>query len=122
MSASNVREFLGVPSQLNYVSVDETLLNDIDGRTTAPIIGTPGGDAGEFVAALQVYSDLLGVSLDEKDVHELLLGYLNAIKPRRFYMHSSADAVDSLQVELNVEGIDLLTPRADPPELKEMVI
>ena len=31
----------------------------LDGRIDGEYFGTPGGDSGEFILALQIYSDLL---------------------------------------------------------------
>ena len=121
MTPSGVREFLGLPSQLSYTDVDAAMFHDIDGRSNDAILGTPGGDAGEFLNVLQVYSDLLGVHLDEESLRDIFTGYVKHHSPRKFYFHSSADAVSALQAELNVESIDLLSPRDDPPGLKENV-
>lgn len=46
------------------------------------MLGTPGGDAGEFILAIQIYSDMMGQSayLTEDKVLNLLKDYLVSMK------------------------------------------
>ena len=46
MNATEVVNFLPLPSTLKYASPDTDFLSDIDGRETEAVFGTPGGDAG----------------------------------------------------------------------------
>ncbi len=59
LNASEVVGFLPLPSQLRYANATTAFLSDIDGRATTAVLGTPGGDAGEFILGLQVYEDHL---------------------------------------------------------------
>lgn len=47
-----------------YANVINTSFRCTDGRITDLMLGAPGGDAGLFILALQVYEDLSGRELD----------------------------------------------------------
>lgn len=53
-NSTQVISFLPLPSQLKFVNSTSVFLADMDGRSTTPVLGTPGGDLGEFVVGLQV--------------------------------------------------------------------
>jgi hypothetical protein len=50
-----VRNMIGQPSELTFVNIGDHHFSCLDGRINKPILGTPGGDAGEFILALNVY-------------------------------------------------------------------
>ena len=79
------------------------------GRTKGETLSTPGGDEGEFLLALSVYSRLLHKDFTEVEVIQFLEAYLESIKPRKFYMHSSVDAVNTLREEFG-QQLDLANP------------
>ena len=126
-TAQDVRSFLGTPSSMRYVATRTQPLHDIDGRAASRpgsgVLGTPGGDAGEFVLALQVYETLrAGEPLALGDVGHLLTAYLAATKPRPFAMHTSRDAVEALASEMEVEDLDLQRPRAESADLRARLL
>ena len=122
MTPEQVRDFIGLPSKLKYVKVGETVMHDVDGRTTDKVLATPGGDAAEFIIAAQVYSDLLDVIPSDTEIRDWFEKYLAYIAPRKFYMHSSVDAVEALQFELNLAGLDISSPKKEPPTLKKQLL
>jgi hypothetical protein len=86
----------------------------IDGRATEPLFATPGGDSGEFIAALSVYDRELfrqeGRHLTEQDVRQLLDDWLPSVSPtRRWFLHTDEDTMDRLKEvlgdpEFNIEA------------------
>jgi len=110
LDESDVREFIGKPSMLSYVDVKSQPLVDMDGRHKGAALSGPGGDAGEFIRACQVWEELTGTTLDAQQVEKMFLGYLASIKPRTFNMHTTVTALEALQDELKVQGLDLLSP------------
>jgi hypothetical protein len=107
LSPADVREFLGLPSALTYVDVKQYPLADMDGRTPGDTLSTPGGDFGEFVQALDVYADMLHGNLTSTDVMSLFGEWLEQTAPRKFYLHSSVDAVESLKQQTQSENLDI---------------
>lgn len=97
------------------MNVTKRTLSDVDGRTGTHILGTPGGEAGEFILALQVYEEMLGKELkqgsgEKHDVKKYLEDYLKATRPRKFAMHTSMAAVESLQQDLVTGDLDIRNP------------
>ena len=60
LTMDEVRNLVGQPSDLKYVDVDKQSFYCLDGRVNKEILGTPGGDAGEFILALETYARLTG--------------------------------------------------------------
>jgi hypothetical protein len=104
-SYDDVRNLVGNIEELNYVKVPEASFSCLDGRFNDPILGTPGGDAGEFILALSVYEDLLGGGrkLTQNSVDHFFSQYLKLMKPRKFLMCTDDFAVNHIEKELNVK-------------------
>jgi hypothetical protein len=54
-SQDEVRSIIGSPLFLSWTYIPEHHFSSIEGRTTAPILGIPGGDIAEFVNAIDVF-------------------------------------------------------------------
>ncbi len=57
-----MRDIVGYTSELTYVNIADSHFECLDGRNNGGILGTPGGDAGEFILGLHVYEDIVGVN------------------------------------------------------------
>jgi len=103
-SFDDIRSLVGNIDELNYVVVPEVSFRCLDGRNSNGVLGTPGGDAGEFILALTVYEDLLGggKKLTQDNVDLYLTLYLKSMKQPKFYMCSDDAAVIHVQKELSV--------------------
>lgn len=103
-SYEDVRNLVGNIEELNYVKVPEASFNCLDGRFNEAILGTPGGDTGEFIMALTVYEDLLGGGrkLSQNNVDHFFSQYLKFMKPGKFIMCTDDFAVNHIEKELNV--------------------
>jgi len=66
----------------------------IDGREEAPVLGTPGGDAGELVLSLAALEQLLGRPLDPDWITAIFDRYVDAFG--RFYLHTDRHAIERL--------------------------
>eukprot|EP00767_Chilomastix_cuspidata_P002534 gnl/Chilomastix_cuspidata/2658.p1 GENE.gnl/Chilomastix_cuspidata/2658~~gnl/Chilomastix_cuspidata/2658.p1 ORF type:complete len:290 (-),score=73.25 gnl/Chilomastix_cuspidata/2658:97-966(-) len=78
-------------------------LSCIDGRHSGPILGTPGGDFGEFLLGLIALSHVKpdSITLNYKQIEKLLFDFvLHEIpKARSFYWHTDDRAVHQFQVQ-----------------------
>lgn len=111
-----VRKIIGSPSDLTYVNVAESHFSCIDGRINDGVLGTPGGDAGEFILALHIYEDMLGFNrqLNQEAVDRFFTSYLKTMKQEKFYMCTDDDALDHLEADSGLQvTIDMLR---SPPE------
>ena len=83
-SFDEVRNLIGHPSELSYVNVAEQHFECLDGRIRKGVLGTPGGDAGEFILALFIYENMDniggGQKLTQEKVTSLLQKYLKSMK------------------------------------------
>lgn len=109
----NIIKLIGDVSSFELEPVVESSFATIDGRVQGTILGTPGGDAGEFVLALQIYSEMMGpdAHLTKDHVLNILKDYLSYMKQNTFYFASDDSAVQHLQKQLGVIGLDLESPR-----------
>lgn len=73
----------------------------IDGRDEHPVIGTPGGDAGELALLLAAAEEVGGTPFSESDVTHLFDAYVDAFG--RFYLHSDAHAMERLGASLRAD-------------------
>ena len=122
-----VRKLIGSPQELIYVNVAETHFSCIDGRVNEGVLGTPGGDAGEFILALHIYEDLLGFNrqLSQEAVDRFFTAYLNYMKQEKFYMCTDDEALNHLEADSGLEiNIDMLRtpPEANKKDIIEFLM
>jgi len=108
-----VRNLVGYPTELQYANVDKQYFSCLDGRIKEPMLGTPGGDAGEFILGLAMYKEVLGSerTITQSDVDIYFNEYLGYMTTTFFYMCTDDSALNHLQEEIEVEGLNLRRPR-----------
>merc|ERR1711970_1617207 len=117
IAKDQIRDAIGNPQDLHF--------SCLDSRTTGEMMGTPGGDAGEFILALSQYENLINRPLQQSNVDIYFTDFLKSLKAagseRKFYMCTDEQAVDNLQKALKMEDISLTTAptRMEPKELLE---
>ncbi|RKH50018.1 rhodanese-like domain-containing protein [Corallococcus llansteffanensis] len=98
LTKEHIERHVGDPSQVRWARLAMLLTNGrrscVDGRDEQGVIGTPGGDAGEFLLALASVERITGTTLDDRTVEELLLQELEVFG--RFYMHTDTHAWEKL--------------------------
>ncbi|CAG9327741.1 unnamed protein product [Blepharisma stoltei] len=94
-----------------YVKSSKNSFGCLDGRINREILGTPGGDAGEFILALLVFEDITEKSLDQDDVDRYLEDWLSLMDSEHFYMCTDDYSISHIERELSVEGLDIMNPR-----------
>ncbi|HJL19743.1 MAG TPA: rhodanese-like domain-containing protein [Sandaracinaceae bacterium LLY-WYZ-13_1] len=96
---------LGDPSRIRWVKVAALLMQGtqscVDGRDPRPVVGTPGGDAGELLLALAALERVRGEPLDVARVPSLLDAYLDAFG--RFYVHTDDHALHAIGEDLRAD-------------------
>ena len=109
-SYNQIRKLIGTIEDLSYISIEEASFKCLDGRYSTAILGTPGGDAGEFLMALSVYEDLvLDKTLSQESVDNFFYAYLGSMKQDKFYMCTDDNAINHLELDLSVILIKLNT-------------
>jgi hypothetical protein len=88
----------------------------VDGRDDHGVVGTPGGDAGEFLLALGALEALAGQPIDEGALPGLLASYLDTFG--HFYMHTDLAALNrfiaSMRADPEIAEADLPSREAPP--------
>lgn len=86
----------------------------VDGRDDHGVIGTPGGDTGEFALALAAYEAVTGVTLEQQHIDALVQAWLDTFG--RFYLHSDTPTVNTLIPKLRADPrlTKLLEPLTQP--------
>lgn len=125
-----IEAHLGDPRQVRWVKAAALLMQGtescVDGRDRRPVVGTPGGDAGELLLALAALEAVRGEPIDDAEVARLLDAYLDAFG--RFYVHTDEHALEFLRhdprfaealADRGIEGLLRHPPRALEPVLLE---
>jgi hypothetical protein len=99
-----------------YVRVTKSYFHSIDGRTSDSILGTPGGDAGEFILALLVYEDLSGRQLTQASIETYFKEWLDCMDASTFYFDTDDKAVAHLEKQLSISGLDIQSPKSEYKE------
>lgn len=106
---------MGNPSNMSLAQILETGFKTLDGRITTASFYTPGGDAGEFILALQVFQDLHAQDAEDgqplflsyAQVKEYLVSYLNYMSQPTFYMATDDQSVAHIKKQLGVAELDV---------------
>lgn len=105
LTVDDVKSHLGDPFAVRHLKFAALLLHGrlscVDGRDDSGVVGTPGGDAGEFLLALAALERVTGVVLDEAAVGKLLRRRLDTFG--RFYLHTDVDAGNALLRRLRAD-------------------
>jgi rhodanese-related sulfurtransferase len=135
LSLDQVRAHVGDPRAVRWVKLTTlgtyTRLSCVDGRDERGLIGTPGGDAGEFLLSVAAVEAAAGHEFDEDEVFAALLARVDTFGD--FLMHTDGGAFDALTAALRddarigeaaggtvTESFEFL--RRPPPAIREAVL
>jgi rhodanese-related sulfurtransferase len=95
LSINEVEEHLGDPLSVRWIKMAALVLHShvscIDGRDDRGIVGTPGGDAGQFLLTLAAIESILDRPLEADAIAALLERRIDALGG--FYMHTDSGAL-----------------------------
>jgi rhodanese-related sulfurtransferase len=95
-SLEEIADHVGHKRSVRWIKLAAFLINGrlscVDGRDHVAVVGTPGGDAGEFVLALGALEKLTGEVLSQEDINTLLRRRVDAFG--RFAFHTDTSAGD----------------------------
>jgi rhodanese-related sulfurtransferase len=109
-SLADVEAHVGDPLTIRWLKLAALLVHGrvscVDGRDGSGVIGTPGGDAGEFALLLSAYERVTGRQLDASAVDTLLCRRIDEFG--RFYAHTDVHAsntlIQALRADKRMEG------------------
>ena len=98
LSRADVANHVGDVNSVKWMKLAALIVNGrvscVDGRDDSGVIGTPGGDGGEFLLALDALERITGKPLDSKTIDTILLRRIDAFG--RFYIHTDVAAANTL--------------------------
>lgn len=83
-------------------------LSCVDGREPDAILGTPGGDAGEYLVHIAAIEALTGAQLPDARVPEVFARFMRHFG--RFYMHTDSHAMENLRQALVADAAFPVSP------------
>lgn len=101
LTMEQVRKLIGDLQDLEYADPRKLHFSCMDGRTSRAGIFAPGGDAGEFILALEVYEGLTR-KLTQDQVDAFFSSYLKWMQQEFFYMCTDDDALTHLEQETGI--------------------
>jgi len=105
LDIDDVRAHIGDPFAVRMMKLAALLLHGrlscVDGRDDTGVIGTPGGDGGEFMLALAALERVTGQHLDDRALERLLRRRLDTFG--RFYVHSDVSAGNAFVKSLRAD-------------------
>lgn len=97
VTAEEIEAHVGDPLSVRWIKLPALLVRGlvscVDGRDDSGVIGSPGGDAGEFLVGLRALETLLRRELNDAEVATLLARRNDAFG--RFYMHTDLHAANA---------------------------
>ena len=98
LTRDEIEHHLGDPLSTRWIKLAALLvsgrLSCVDGRDDSGVVGTPGGDAGEFLLALAAAERVTGARFTEATLRTLLLRRIDAFGT--FYFHTDVHASNAL--------------------------
>lgn len=93
-SLDDISNHVGDPRSVRWIKVAAFMLNGrlscVDGRDHVGVVGSPGGDAGEFVLALAAVEQVIGRALSQEEVKKLLRRRLDTFGHFAFHTDTAA--------------------------------
>jgi rhodanese-related sulfurtransferase len=98
LSHAEVEAHIGDPTSVRWMKMAALLLHGrqscVDGRDETGVVGTPGGDTGEFLLGLSAVEAVSGERLTPLQIQAVLARRLEVLG--RFYLHSDVTAANAL--------------------------
>lgn len=98
LTRRRIEAHIGDPHTVRWVKMAALLLHTkvscVDGRDDHGVIGTPGGNAGEFLVALAAIERVTGRPFPVDKLPEVLASYIDTFG--HFYVHSDTVAANNL--------------------------
>lgn len=105
-----VNDKLANYGNFTYARITHSSFRCLDGRIEDNILGSPGGDAGEFLLGLLVYQDVAAIEYTQEMIDDYFKRYLECMDPDQFYMCTDQAAIDHIVKELALDSLDIFEP------------
>lgn len=114
LTRAQIEAHIGDPHTVRWVKMAALLLHTkvscVDGRDDHGVIGTPGGNAGEFLLALAAIERVTGTHFPVERLPQVLHSFIDTFG--HFYVHSDTTAANTLIRSMRADP--RLTPHLPP--------
>lgn len=123
LSADQIAAHIGDPQAVRWVKMSAFLAHGkascVDGRDDHGVIGTPGGDAGEFLLQLAALERVTGKPIPVAKIPSLLAEYMDTFG--HFYMHTDITAMNHVIASMRKDPrlSDALAPLDSAPQWRK---
>jgi hypothetical protein len=83
---------------LEWAHIAQTSFSAFDGRNDEKVLGTPGGDMGEFIQAIAAFSKVANKKLSTEEVARVFEKYLKTMSRQKFFYETDEKAYTRLAV------------------------
>lgn len=107
VSAADLEAYLSQTATLEWTHVNQFSFASLDGRNDEKIMGTAGGDMGEFIQALQAYTKITGVVLTPSEVESLFARLLKTMSREKFSFSTDEKAYRKLAIATGCQNLKI---------------
>jgi len=107
VSAEDLEAYLSQTATLEWAHVNQFFFSSLDGRNDEKILGAAGGDMGEFIHALEAYTQVTGATLSLEDVDNLLTRLLKVMSRNKFFYETDDKAYRKLALATGCQNLHI---------------
>jgi len=103
----NIREAFLNTATLEWAHAAQASFSSLDGRNDEKILGTPGGDMGEFILAIHALAKVSGTVPTQDDIQTIFERYLNSMTRDKFFYEIDEKAYTKLAVDTGCRNLHI---------------
>jgi hypothetical protein len=105
IGVQDIRDSFEQLASLEWAHVMQASFSSFDGRNEEKILGTPGGDMGEFIQAIAAFTKVTGKTLSADEVQRVLERYLRTMTRSKFSYETDEKAYIRLAVATGCKNL-----------------
>jgi len=94
-------------ANLEWAHVAQASFSSLDGRNGEKILGTPGGDMGEFIFAVHAFAKVSKTTPSREEIHLMFERYLRAMTREKFFYETDEKAYTKLAVDTGCRNLHI---------------
>jgi hypothetical protein len=107
VTADSLRDAFVNVANLEWAHIAQSSFASFDGRNDEKILGTPGGDMGEFILAIHAYAKAASLTLTSQQIQDLFERYLNVMTRSKFFYETDEKAYIRLAVATGCRNLHI---------------
>jgi hypothetical protein len=107
VTVDSVRSAFINVATLEWTHISQTSFSSFDGRNEEKVLGTPGGDMGEFIQAIHAYAKVTGATLKEEEIDAMFNKYLKVMTRSKFFYQTDERAYMKLALATGCRNLHI---------------